>query len=86
MNWAMIISQYFSLISNTAEEVFKTVEVYLKTAGMEPSEAESGKYLVNDGYNGTVFLAWKDDVLVLISGLSKDQSEIAEKYTSEILK
>ncbi len=74
----------FSL--NTAEEVFKTVEAYMKSAGMEPSETESGKYLVNDGYNGPVFLAWKNKILVLISGLSKDQSDIAEKYTGAILK
>lgn len=70
----------------TPEEVYKTAEVYMKTAGMEPSETAGGKYLLNDGYNGTVFLAWKDDVLVLISGLSKDQTEIADRYTTEILK
>ena len=58
----------------------------MKTAGMEPSETAGGKYLINDGYNGTVFLAQKDDVLVLISGLSKDQTEIADRYTTEILK
>jgi hypothetical protein len=42
--------------------------------------------MIADGYNGTIFLAWKDKKIVIISGLAKDQSEIADKYTSEILK
>ncbi len=46
----------------------------------------SGKYVLADGYNGTVFLAWKDNRIVVISGLSKDQADIADQYTSEILK
>ena len=42
--------------------------------------------MLNDGYNGTIFLAWKENMIVIISGLSKDQTEIADRYTSEILK
>jgi len=42
--------------------------------------------MLKDGYNGTIFLSWKDNYIVIISGLSKDQSDIADKYTSEILK
>jgi hypothetical protein len=42
--------------------------------------------MLMDGYNGTIFLAWKDKRIVIISGLAKDQAEIADKYTSEILK
>ena len=41
---------------------------------------------LHDGYNGTIFLAWKDNRMVIISGLSKDQADIADQYTSEILK
>jgi hypothetical protein len=41
--------------------------------------------MLNDGYNGTIFLAWKDKKIVIISGLAKDQAEIADKYTSAIL-
>ncbi len=71
---------------NTPGEVTSTVGTYLKAAGMEFSGSESGKYLLNDGYNGTIFLAFKENILVLISGLAKDQADIADKYTSEILK
>jgi hypothetical protein len=76
----------FILENSSAEDALKTVNAYLKSAGMDPSDSGTGKYLLNDGYNGTVFLAWKDSQVVLISGLSKDQSAIADKYTSEILK
>jgi hypothetical protein len=41
---------------------------------------------LKDGYNGTVFMTWKDNRIVIISGLSKDQSEVADRFTSEILK
>jgi len=42
--------------------------------------------MFKDGYNGTIFLAYKENKIVIISGLSKDQSEIADRYTSDILK
>ena len=70
----------------TAEETYKTAETFMKSTGLEPSETDSGKYMITDGYNGTVYLAWKDKTLVLISGLAKDQAEIADNYTSGILK
>jgi hypothetical protein len=39
-----------------------------------------------DGYNGDIFLSWKDNRIVIISGLFKDQAEIADRYTSQILR
>jgi hypothetical protein len=72
--------------SRSPEETWKSSEAYLKATGTEAMESESGKYLLSDGYNGTIFLAWKDNIIVLISGLSKDQAAIADRYTSEILK
>ena len=68
------------------EEAWKSAEAYLTSAGTDALESSSGKYAIADGYNGTVFLAWKDSRLVVISGLSKDQAEVADQYTSEILK
>jgi len=76
----------FIMPSGTPAETRKYAEDYLKETGLEPLESDSGKYMLNDGYNGTIFLAWKDNTLVLISGLPKDQAEVAERYTSEILK
>jgi len=76
----------FILGNSSSEEVRKTVDAYLKAAGQDASDSTSGKYMLTDGYNGTIFLAWKENQIVIISGLAKDQSEIADQYTSEILK
>jgi len=76
----------FIMEKDSPEDATKSVEAYLKSAGLDAVEAGSGKYRFTDGYNGTIFLAWKDSQIIIISGLSKDQSEVADRYTSEILK
>lgn len=70
----------------SAGEAYTSAEAYLKSAGIEPEQSEGGKFVFADGYNGTIFLSWKDDRIIIISGLAKDQADIADKYTSEILK
>jgi len=76
----------YILEGDSKDEIWKTAEAYLNSAGIDAMESATGKYVLNDKYNGTIFLAWKDNIAVLISGLAKDQTEIADKYTSEILK
>ena len=76
----------FIIENSSTVEIKKSVEAYLAATGTEAVETVGGKYMLKDGYNGTVFLAWKDNLIVIISGLSKDQTEIADRYTSEILK
>lgn len=76
----------FIVDSKTPEEAWKSAEAYLTSAGIDPLESTNGKYVLSDGYNGTIFLAWKENRIVIISGLSKDQADIADQYTSEILK
>jgi hypothetical protein len=76
----------FIIESSSSEDVKKTVDTYLKNTGQDLSDSGIGKYKLTDGYNGTIFLAWKENQIVIISGLSKDQSAIADQYTSEILK
>ena len=70
----------------TPDEASKSADAFLVSAGIDPLESSAGKYVLSDGYNGTIFLAWKDNRIVAISGLSKDQADIADQYTSEILK
>jgi hypothetical protein len=82
-------SDNFSLFifeKNSTEEVKKSVDAYLKTAGLEAAEGDSGKYMFTDGPNGTIFLAWNENEIVIISGLSKDQTALADQYTTEIMK
>jgi hypothetical protein len=76
----------YILEANTAEEIKKTAETYIASTGISPVETGDSKFVITDGYNGTIFLAWKDRKLVIISGLAKDQSEVADMYTSGILK
>lgn len=63
----------------------ETVNTYLITAGIDPADDDNGKIVINDGYNGTIFLAWRPEKIVIISGLERDQSELADRYASEIL-
>jgi hypothetical protein len=76
----------FIMERNTPGEIQKTVNAYLAVTGIDPIESETGRYMIKDGYNGTIFLAWKENRIVIISGLSKDQSELADHYTSDILR
>ncbi len=66
--------------------ITQTAMTYIKACGMEAGEGPEGKYVLADGYNGTVFLGWKEGQMVLVTGLASDQAEIAESYISEILK
>ncbi len=75
----------FIIENNKAEDTRHTVDEYLTATGTEAVDTEIGRYMLKDGYNGTIFLAWKDKKIVIISGLSKDQSDVADQYTSEIL-
>jgi hypothetical protein len=72
--------------NSTPLEARKSVEAFLAANGIEPSDSEIGKYMLKDGYNGTIFLAWKAGRIVIISGLSTDQSDVADKYISEIVR
>lgn len=76
----------FIIKSATPQEAEKTSHTLLSGAGIEPGSGDNMKYVFTDGYNGNIFLSWRNDLIVIISGLAKDQSDIADKYTSEILR
>lgn len=76
----------FIFDKNSPGESRKTVAAYLARAGLEIDDPAGGKYVFKDGYNGDIFLSWKDARIVIITGLSKDQTEVADRYTSEILR
>jgi hypothetical protein len=69
----------------TPGEAYTTAEAYLTSVGIEIAQSESGRFVFTDGYNGNIFLSWNGGTVVIISGLAKDQSDIADKYTSDIL-
>lgn len=74
------------LLESTPKEIQKSVDEYLAATGIEPVDAEIGKYMLKDGNNGTIFLAWKGNRIIILSGLSIDQSAVADKYITEIFK
>lgn len=76
----------FLIKKQSSKEVSATVSAYLKSAGLEMDSETAGKYAFKDGYNGDIFLSWKDNTIVIISGLFKDQANLADRYSSEILK
>ena len=89
MGKALFSEQVFSIYvfdSGSAEECRKSVNTYLEKCGQDKDNNSSGKCVFQDGYNGDIFLAWKDNRFVVIQGLLKDQTELANKYASEILK
>jgi hypothetical protein len=76
----------FIFDKTSPEECRKTVNIWLAKGGVDPDESAAGKYFFRDGYNGDIFLSWKDSRMVAIHGLAKDQTAIAGRYTNEILK
>ena len=80
--------EFSVFISDAAspEAAKKSAETYIASTGISSVETADSKFMLMDGYNGTIFVAWKDKRIVIISGLAKDQAEIADRYTSEILK
>ena len=80
------IFSIFIFECNSPEEAVKTAQAYISSTGMDPGDSADNRVVLADGYNGTIFLAWKDKRIVIISGLAKDQAEVADNYTSEILK
>jgi hypothetical protein len=71
---------------NTPREALETGQTYLSASGADPVESNNVKCCITDGYNGTIFLSWYEDTMVIISGLARDQADIADKYTSAIIK
>lgn len=70
---------------DSEEEIRDMAKAYLNTAGVETFPGDENRFVFTDGYNGTIFLSWKDDLMVIISGLAKDQTAIAFRYTTGIL-
>lgn len=71
---------------STPAESFNTAKAYLTKAGIDIDYSETGKFAFSDGYNGSIFLAWNEGYVIIISGLAKDQADIADKYATDILK
>lgn len=82
-DFAEQIFSIFIIDSRTNDDCRKTVNTYLSKCRLDADNSASGKYVLSDNYNGIVFLSWKENRIVIIQGLSKDQTEVADRFTSE---
>jgi hypothetical protein len=67
------------------QDNFEMLKEYLAKYGLDPGSGNSGKVMFEDGYNGTIFMAWSKGITVLVTGLKSDDSEIANRYIDQIL-
>lgn len=58
---------------------------YLKRHDLDTGGEASGKVTFRDGYNGTIFLAWKNNIMILLSGLGEKETDLANSYIDIIL-
>lgn len=69
------------------EEVNREMmDKYLGKQGLAAGDSADGKFFFKDGYNGDIFLAWRAEVTVLITGLNENDASVANEYLNQILK
>ncbi len=59
---------------------------YLERQDLDTDQSAEGKSSFKDGYNGNIFLAWKEGMMVIITGLEKEDANLGDNYISKILK
>ncbi|MDT8400994.1 MAG: DUF6599 family protein [Bacteroidales bacterium] len=70
---------------NTDEENRQMLEQYLSKYGLSAGDEPGEKFHFEDGYNGFIYLAWEDGIVILISGLNENNTELANGCMGEIL-
>ncbi|HCC70880.1 MAG TPA: hypothetical protein DEQ09_07000 [Bacteroidales bacterium] len=70
---------------NTDEENHHMLDLYLSKYGLSPGAETGGKFYFEDGYNGFVYLSWETELVILISGLKEDNTDLANEYITKII-
>jgi len=70
---------------NSDVENKKMLELYMSNYGLSPGDGPGEKYYFEDGYNGYVYLAWREGLVILISGLKEEDSGLANDFMSKII-
>jgi len=70
---------------NTNEQNHEMLKKYLSLYGLSPGDEPGDKFYFEDGYNGFVYLAWEEGLVILLSGLDEDQTELANDYIGKII-
>jgi hypothetical protein len=70
---------------NDDEENRQMLDKYLSKYELYPGEEPGGKFYFEDGYNGFIYLAWEQSLVILISGLKENNTELANEYFNIII-
>lgn len=76
----------YSFFQENPETIAGMANTYLERQMLDTDVSEEGKTSFTDGYNGNIFLVWKGQKMVIISGLKLENSSIANNYISKIIK
>lgn len=70
---------------HTDAQNHEMLKKYLSLYGLSPGDEPGEKVYFEDGYNGYIYLAWEEGLVILLSGLDEGQTEMASDYIAEIL-
>jgi len=66
-------------------DIIKMVQKYMTRQSLDTDNQPEGKAVFKDGYNGDIFMAWKNNRMILITGLDNGDSDLANTYISKTL-
>ncbi len=69
---------------NTESENNEMLSRYLSLYNLSPGDDPGGKFYFEDGYNGNIYLAWEKGLVIIISGLRGDNTELANEFINKI--
>lgn len=76
----------YLFVRETGEDIESMVQKYMSRQDLDVENQSEGKASFEDGYNGDIFFAWQNNLMVLITGLDSTDSDLAFNYISNILK
>jgi hypothetical protein len=77
--------EIYLFTENTDAENQQMLDKYLSKYELYPGEESGGKFYFEDGYNGFIYLAWEQGLVILISGLKENNTELANEYFNNII-
>lgn len=78
---------YIYIFNHANEAANRTMlKEYLGRQAMGPDDSADGRFFFTDGYTGEIYLAWKENMTVLVNGLKADDAPLAGEYIDKILK
>lgn len=66
-------------------DIESMVQKYMSRQNLDIEGQKEGKAAFKDGYNGDIFLAWNGSRMVLITGLSETDADLADHFILKIL-